>query len=151
MLTTRFFADFDALRREMDRLVESFDNGSGRAPWSATPAVETGWTDDYLNLRLVLPGVPEDSLDLTVQGNQLVVRGERPAPENFGKQGATYYRLPYGKFERTVDLPNGLNTDHIDAQLHHGLLDIRIPVSEAVKPKRIEIQGQAESTKKIAA
>jgi HSP20 family protein len=154
MLTTRFFADFDALRRDMDRLFEAFDNGTTRGPnqsWAAPPAVETGWTDDYLNLRLVLPGVPEDSLDVTVQGNQLVVRGERPAPENFGKQGSIYQHLPYGKFERTVDLPNGLNTERIEAQLHHGLLDIRIPVSESVKPKRIEIQGQAKTAKKIAA
>ena len=151
MLTTRFLADFDALRRDMDRFFESFDNGRGAEPWHGAPSVETGWTDDYLNLRLVLPGVPEDSLDVTVQGNQLVIRGERPAPENFGKQGATYHRLPYGKFERTLDLPNGLNTDRIEAHLHHGLLDIRIPVSEAVKPRRIEIQGRSETAKKIAA
>jgi len=151
MLTNRFLADFDALRRDMDRFFESFGNEQGGQFWTGGPAVETGWTDDYLNLRLVLPGVPENSVELSVQGNHLVIRGERPAPENFGKEGMTYYRLLYGKFERTVDLPNGLDTDHVEAHLHHGLLDIRIPVSEAVKPKRIEIQAQKESAKKIAA
>lgn len=152
MLTTRFFDDFDALRRDMNRFFDGFGDGLAGEAWGSGPAVETGWTDDYLNLRLVLPGVPEDSLDMTVQGNQLVIRGERPAPQDFGKQGAAYYRLPYGKFERKVDLPNGLNLDHIDASLHHGVLDVRIPVSEAVKPRKIQIQGAEPTTaKKIAA
>jgi HSP20 family protein len=151
MLNNRFFEDFNILRRDMDRLFDRFDTGPGNNVWNAGPAVETGWTDDHLNLRLVLPGVPEDSLDVSVQGNQLVIRGERPVPQGFGKQGATYYWLPYGKFERTVDLPNGLNTDAIEAHLHHGLLDVRIPVSEAVKPRKIEIQGQSDVAKKIAA
>ena len=149
MLNTRFFDDFNALRRDMDRFLGTFEGES--APWNAVPAVETGWTDDHLNLRLVLPGVPDDSLEMTVQGNQLVVRGERPAPENFATKGATHFRLPYGKFERKVDLPNGLDTDKIEAQLHHGVLDVRIPVSEAVKPRRIEIQGKPKSARKIAA
>ena len=148
MLTTRMFDDFNALRRDFDRFFHGFDNGGGAwaaESWSA-PAVESGWTDDYLNLRFVLPGVPEDSLETTVQGNQLVIRGERPAPQNFGKPGATYHRLPYGKFERKVDLPNGLELDKIEAKLHYGVLDVRIPVAEAVKPRRIEIQAAPEET-----
>lgn len=145
MLTTRMFDDFNALRRDLDRFFEGFDGGATREAWTAAPAVETGWTDDHLNLRFVLPGVPEEGLETTVQGNQLVIRGERPTPEGFGKAGATYYRLPYGKFERKVDLPNGLELDQIEAHLHHGLLDIRIPVAEAVKPRRIEIQAAPES------
>ncbi|MEZ5362555.1 MAG: Hsp20/alpha crystallin family protein [Bryobacterales bacterium] len=152
MLNTRFFDDFNAMRRDMDRIFSALDSSEGRAlSWSAAPAVETGWTDDYLNLRFVLPGVPEDSLDISVQGNQLVIRGERPTPQGFGKQGATHYRLPYGKFERTVDLPSGLDTDKCEANLHHGLLDLRFPVSEAVKPRRIEIQSEPKAAKKIAA
>jgi HSP20 family protein len=111
---------------------------------------ESGWTDDYLNLRFVVPGVSEGHVEITMQGNQLVISGERPTPENFSKNGGSFYRLPYGKFERKVDLPNGLDTDHIEAHLHHGLLDIRIPIAETMKPKRIEIQSKVEGAKKTA-
>jgi HSP20 family protein len=47
--------------------------------------------------------------------------------------------LPYGKFERTLDLPSGLDMEKVQAHLHDGLLDIRIPVVQAVKPKQIPI------------
>ena len=100
----------------------------------------------------MLPGVPDDNLEMTMQGNTLVVkRRTPPLPRTSPPRGATHFRLPYGKFERKVDLPNGLDTNKIEAQLHHGVLDIRIPVSEAVKPRKIEIQREPKSSKKIAA
>ena len=155
MLNSTIFDDFNALRREMNRLFDG--GGSVSAPeqgWISAPVVETGWTDDHLNLRFVLPGVPEDRVEMSLQGNSLIVSGERPAPEGFSQNGQAHYRLSYGRFERKVDLPNGLNTDKVEATLHHGLLDIQIPIAESVKPRRIEIRGSVESgdkAKKIAA
>lgn len=156
MLNTRFFDEFDELRRSFDRLFEnagwqpSTRASTNREDWYFAPAVETGWTDDYLNLRFVLPAVHEKDVDVTVQGNQLIIRGERRAPEGFGKEGSAYYRLPYGKFERAVDLPNGLNTDKLQAHLHDGVLDVRIPIAETMKPKKIQIESGAPA-KAIAA
>lgn len=145
MLTPRsLFREFEEIRRTMDRIFQDFVRATERfAPltteWTFAPAVETGWTDEYLNLRVILPGVSEKDLEVNVQGNQLVIRGERKLPEGFGKEGYTYTWLPYGKFERVIDLPSGLNTDKIEAYLHDGVLDIRIPVAEAMKPKHIPI------------
>lgn len=79
-----------------------------------------------------------------------MVHGERKAPQGFGNEGYTYQRLPYGKFERAVDLPNGLNTDKLEAYLHDGVLDVRIPIEEAMKPRKIEITFGA-TPKAIAA
>ncbi len=151
----RMFEEFDRMRREMDRLFER-TFGSRWTPtetsgeWTFTLPVETGWTNDYLNLRFILPGVTEKDFDLTVQGNQLVIRGERKAPENFGREDTVWHAIPYGKFERVVDLPNGLDLDHIDAHLHDGVLDIRIPLTAEVKPRRIEIKA-GEERKQLAA
>jgi HSP20 family protein len=154
MFARTFWDDFSDVRRTVDQVFDSFY--SRRAPNNESqrnfmPVVETGWTDDHLNLRVVVPGVTQDDLNLTVQGSQLVIQGERRVPENFGKEGTVYNQLTYGKFERTLDLPSGLDVDKLQAHLHEGLLDIRIPIAQAVKPKQIKIAAGAETQKTITA
>ncbi len=153
----RMFEEMEQLRRSMDRLFERHFNGSPRwsasettSEWTFPVPVETGWTEDHLNLRAVLPGVSKDEFNLTVQGNQLLIRGERKRPAEFGREDTSWYAIPYGKFERVIDLPAGLDIEKLEASLHDGVLDIHIPVTEAVKPKRIEIQV-GEERKKLAA
>ena len=153
MFPRTFFDEMNEFRRAFD---QAFENAfsparrSGSTEWTFVPAVETGWTDDNLNLRVVVPGVTEQDLKLTVQGNQITIAGERKAPENFAKEGMAYNLMPYGKFERTLELPAGLDVDKLQARLHEGILDLQIPVAQAVKPKQIPIATGGE-TRKIAA
>lgn len=147
---------FNEFRRSLDQLLENFSGSNrligseGNTDWAFTPGVETGWTDDYLNLRVVVPGVTEKDMKVTLQGNQLVIEGERKAPEGFTSDGYGYTRLSYGKFYRTVDLPNGLELEKMSCHLHDGVLDIRIPVATAMKPRQIQIKA-GEPRKAIAA
>jgi HSP20 family protein len=160
MFDTMFNRDIqqtlDHFRRVMDQAFSDFFVPSGfrstsgeGTEWTFTPAVETGWNDDYLNLRVILPGVREDDVKVQLQGNQLVVEGERKEPENFAKNGGSM-RLPYGKFYRAIDLPNGLDQDRVQCRLHDGVLDVQLPIAETMKPRRIPIEG-AEGRKVIAA
>jgi HSP20 family protein len=157
MFGRTLFDELNEIRRSFDQLFENSLAGSSRRPtgtaeWSFAPAVETGWTDEFLNLRVVLPGVTQENLKMTVQGNQLAIQGERKAPADFGKEGMVYNQIVYGKFERTLELPTGLDLDKLQAHLHDGLLDIRIPIAAAVKPRQVPITaGAAESHQKIAA
>lgn len=143
MFARSIWDDFNDFRRSFDQLFDQFQSASRRSgtterDWNTfMPAVETGWSDENLNLRVVLPGVTQDDLNVRVQGSQLVISGERRAPENFGKE--VYQLISYGKFERTLDLPNGLDLDKMQAYLHDGVLDIRIPVTQAMKPRQIQI------------
>ena len=158
MFTNRsLFDEFGDIRRSFDQFFENFSNiathrstNGGSTQWSFTPAVESGWTDDYLNLRLVVPGVLEKDLSVTVQGNQLYVQGERKPPENFGKDGYIWNQIPYGKFERVIDLPGGLDVDKLQAHLQDGFLDIRIPLTSAMKPKQIPVSS-GKARKELAA
>ena len=132
------------LRRSFDRLFE--DSRSSRAvgseapfAWTFTPAVETDWTEDHFNLRLIVPGVTENDLKVTVQGNQLYIQGERKEPKEWSKSDCSFTELTYGKFERLIRLPDGLELEKLEARLHDGVLDIRIPVAAAMKPKVIPI------------
>lgn len=149
------FNELQEMRGDLDRFLNDGTSGTTRfssstSEWVFLPPMETGWTDDSLNLRFVVPGVREKDLEMTVQGNQLVIRGERKTPEGFGNDGSTYHRLTYGKFERTVDLPNGLNLDKVDAYLHDGVLDIHIPFAEEQKPRKIQISA-GKAPKALAA
>lgn len=157
MLLTPFVADIrstlENFRRSVDQIFDSFFYGTaGRSTaeeWVFSPAVETGWTNDHLNLRFILPGVSEKDLKVSVQGNNLVVEGERKAPKDFAKEGYAYTTMPYGRFKRVVDLPNGLDLDKLNAVLHDGVLDIQIPLTTAMKPRQIPIR--TEERKALAA
>src|SRR5581483_7897894 len=103
-----------------------------------TPVVESAWNDQALNLRAILPGVSEQDVRVSVQNNQLVLEGERKLPEGFDKSAFT--QLAYGKFYAAWTLPGGLDIEHVHCRLVNGILEIQVPVSEASKPKQIQIQ-----------
>ncbi len=161
MLSTLFTNDvrqtLDQFRRSVDQMFDNFygyqsqpatTDSTGERTWTFSPVVESGWNDNYLNLRAILPGVGEKDVSVSVQNNQLVIEGERKAPEGF-KKGA-FTQLAYGKFYTALTLPGGLDADHVNCRLQNGILDIRVPITEASKPKQIRIQTGAEQ-KAIAA
>jgi HSP20 family protein len=120
----------------------SGSNATGERAWTFSPVVESGWNDQFLNLRAILPGVAEKDVHVSVQNNQLVMEGERKAPEGFDKNGFT--QLAYGKFYAALTLPTGLDVDHVSCRLYNGILEIQVPITEASKPKQIQIQTGEE-------
>jgi HSP20 family protein len=151
MLNTLFSNDvrqtLDQFRRSVDQMFDNFygyqgqsgvSSASGERNWTFSPVVESGWTENHLNLRAILPGVAEKDVRVSVQNNQLVIEGERKAPEGFDKNA--YTQLAYGKFYTALTLPTGLDVDHVTCRLQNGVLDIQVPIAEASKPKQIQIQ-----------
>ena len=155
MLNTLFTNDvrqtLDQFRRSVDQMFDNFygyqtqptvSAASGERTWNFAPVVESGWNDNFLTLRAILPGVSEKDVQVSVQNNQLVIEGERKAPDGFEKN--TYTQMAYGKFYTALTLPSGLDVDHVNCRLHNGVLDIQVPILEARKPKQIQIQTGAE-------
>jgi len=156
MLSTFFTNDvrqtLDQFRRSVDQMFESFygqtepaasaSQSSGEPGWTFSPVIESGWNENFLSLRAILPGVPEKDVQVSVQSNQLILQGERKAPEGFEKSPFT--QLAYGKFYAALTLPTGLDTDRVRCHLRNGVLDIQVPVLEASKPKQIHIQNGEE-------
>jgi HSP20 family protein len=154
MLSTVFSNDLrqtlDQFRRSVDHVFDNFygypterqSGASERQEWSFSPALETAWDESSLRLRAILPGVRQGDVNVSMQGNQLVIEGERKAPEGFGKTGFTH--LTYGKFTTTVALPSGLDVEKVRCELRDGVLDIWIPVAESMKPRQIPIQVGGE-------
>ena len=147
----------DQFRRSVDQLFENvygLPAEAGRAAlpnssqWTFSPVLETAWGDSNMHLRAILPGIAQQDLKVSVQNNQLILEGERKAPETF--KNNAHAQLAYGKFYAAVTLPNGLNVDKLTCRLQDGILDIQIPVSEQMRPRQIQIQS-GESRKSISA
>lgn len=136
------FRNVNDIQGEMNRL---FDSLFGRPATLA--AVERMWapladmyeTKDDLFVTLELPGVREKDVHVSITGDMLTVKGERRFESGVKDEG--YYRLErvYGKFERSVPLPIPVQADKVKATYRDGVLEIRLPKVEEVKPKEIKI------------
>ena len=95
---------------------------------------------DAFVVHFDLPGVDASSIDLTVEKNVLTVSAERNWQAGEGYQVVANER-PQGRFSRQLFLGEGLDYDHITAGYDHGVLTVTIPVAEAAKPRKVEIQA----------
>ena len=129
---------FAQLRREMDRLFDDFF----RAPvlgggWSATagwPSVEVNETDNEVRVTAELPGLTDKDVELSVQDGLLTIRGEKKSEHDDRDRG--WSERYYGRFERTIALPDGADDEHCDAIFRDGLLTVRFPRSAEKRRSR---------------
>jgi HSP20 family protein len=131
---------------EMNRMFQEFFRGGtgeeagwGLRPW--TPAVDIYDTNDALVLKAELPGVSKDDVSIEIHNNTLILRGERKHEAEV-KEG-DYYRAEraFGTFQRSFVLPTLVDQDKVQATYKDGVLELRLPKSEAAKPKRIAISS----------
>lgn len=130
--------------RDVDRLLQQL--------WAAQPSGQRNLAmpmdayrkQDSFLIRLDLPVVTADSVELTVEDNVLTVKAERtPPPATDGIEPVIMER-PYGTFTRQVFLGNNLDTEHIEAEYQSGVLTLVVPVAEHAKPRRIEVTTKGE-------
>jgi HSP20 family protein len=130
-----------ALREELDELLSRFF-GSGEEGWFAgrlAPALDLSETDAALEIRLDLPGLKPEGIDVHLSGGTLTVSGERV--EETGEKDRTIHRSERrtGRFSRSVTLPCGVDEDAASAQYRDGVLIITLPKRAEERSRRIEI------------
>jgi HSP20 family protein len=131
------------LDRDFDRIVRRtfgpafFGNGASRAFTSAMP-MDTVRRDGELVLRFDVPGVDPEKIDVTVDHGVLTVSATREQTRTEGESPVVRERL-FGSFTRRVRLSENLDADAIEASNHDGVLEIRIPVREEAKPRKITV------------
>jgi HSP20 family protein len=98
-------------------------------------------TENSLVIRMDLPEIDPDEVDVSVQENVLLINGTRRFP--YDTDGVRFVRRGtfYGEFTQRVALGKGLDVDGIDARYEGGVLELRIPYAEEVKPRKIAIQS----------
>ncbi len=129
--------------REVDRLFDRlFDSPTAAQRWA--PAMDLVEAEDHYLLKADLPGVSEEDVSIEVENGVLTLSGERKAEHERSERG--FYRIEraFGAFQRQLTLPEGIDTDAVTAEFDQGVLSVRIPKPEKVKPRRITIGGGSE-------
>ena len=120
-----------------------FDTVFGRSA-AFVPPVDVTVSPSDVVITLDVPGLTPQSLDLEVLDGHLYVRGERARPQLTGESTWTHAERAFGRFERRIKLPQGVDADAITANFEHGVLSLVVPKPERMKPRRITIGGGSE-------
>ncbi|TAK69162.1 MAG: Hsp20/alpha crystallin family protein [Actinomycetota bacterium] len=133
--------------RDFDRLAQQFFGTAGTASRPVTMPLDSWRDGDDFFIELDLPGVDPATVDLDVERNVLTVRAERPAPADTHEWLVT--ERPHGVFSRQVILGDTLDADRAEATYDGGVLQVRIPVAEKAKPRKITVQATANEPRAI--
>ena len=130
------------LRREMDRLLSGVLGNVAERGWPFAGRgqlpVNVWETSEAICAELELPGVKSDRVEISVIGDELTIKVERPDVE---QEGVTYHRRErsVGAFTRVLRLPVDVDADRVEAELRQGVLTVTLPKAEAVRPRKIQI------------
>ena len=137
-----FRRDFDDIfnRLVTDLPVKIENKLLGTAPF--TPVVEA-WIEPETKkffLKVAVPGVDPKEVNVTVHENLLTISGERKFHKTEKEVNYLHREFTYGKFERVLPLPEGVDIDKMVAEFNHGVLEINAPITVAALPRKIEIK-----------
>ena len=130
----------------MNRMFDQFFRGGNgeEAGWGVrtwAPPVDIYETDDALILKAELPGVSKDNVNIEIHQNILILRGQRKHEAEVKEENYHRVERAYGTFQHAFALPTLVDQEHVQATYKDGVLELRLPKSEAAKPKRIAIQS----------
>jgi HSP20 family protein len=151
------FGELMSLRSAMDRL---FEDSFVRRPVGGLDGLsqlplDVTRTADELVVEAALPGIPPEDVQITVEDGMLEITGQYREEKRKGEgEGETLVsEIRRGSVSRAISLPTGLEPDKATATFEHGVLKLRIPKAESVKPRRIQIspttEGSATETKTL--
>lgn len=138
-------SSLDMLRREMDHFFDdlvplswSRENGGKSATWA--PSADITEDENEYVLRLDIPGMEKDDIKVNYQDGRLTVTGERKSEEKEEKKDFIRRERYHGSFYRAFTLPGKVKDDKINASFKDGVLMLKVPKAEIVKPKMIEVK-----------
>lgn len=131
------------IRDELDRLFESPLTELARASqllsgW--TPALDLHEDKDNFIVKIELPGMKKEDIDISLHEGSLSISGERKNEQEFENAEICRSERFVGRFQRTVELPSAVAHDQVKAQYKDGILTVTLPKTEEAKPKQINVQ-----------
>ncbi|HYX91234.1 MAG TPA: HSP20 family small heat-shock protein [Myxococcaceae bacterium] len=131
------------LMREMLRWDPFRDLEQMARPSAGTwfPAFEVKETNEAFLFKADLPGLKEDDLEISLTGNRLTVSGKRDEERRDENERFFAYERSFGTFTRTFTLPDGVDTEHVNADLKEGVLTLTLPKRPEVQPKKIQLKS----------
>lgn len=134
--------ELDTLQRQMNRLFDDIFSPTIEPNMRGSislPAVELSETDDAVALKLEVPGMRAEDLDIQVTREAVYIKGERKQEIVSGDKGITRSEFRYGKFQREIALPSSVNNTNVTAEYKDGILHLILPKAEEQKNKVVKV------------
>lgn len=136
---------FQRLQKQMDDLIASFSQEWDGGPWLPAdfqPSLDVSETDEAIQIRVDLPGIKPEEVDVEVRNNVLEITGERK--EEREEKGKSWHRTErrVGRFARSLALPCDVQDDKVEAECTNGVLTIMLPKAEKAKSKKINVKAK---------
>ena len=142
------YQPFTELRRAVDSLFDErfFTpyrlSNFGRSEVTPIDVYQTG---NEVVVKVTVPGVRPEEVDISIVDNILTIKGETKAEEKVEHKDYLYQEHRYGTFCRSVALPGGLKTDKTEATFEDGVLTLTLPKAEEIKPTQIKVKAKARN------
>jgi HSP20 family protein len=139
------FRDVTTLQERMNRLFDQalsrtrMDDEEGLTASMWSPAVDIFETSDSIVMKAELPGVSRDNIEIRVQDNTLMLKGERKFEREVKEENYLRIERSYGAFQRAFNLPTVVQQDKIKAVFKDGVLEVTMSKAEEEKPKQVKI------------
>ena len=145
ILTRGPLAEFDAVRRDMNGLLRSFDRALQTAPatggGAAAPPLNLHEAEDAVILTAELPGLDAGDVEVSVRADEVTVSGKWPTAETPEDGHWLRRERPRGEFRRTLRLPFTPPVDGVTAEFSRGVLTLALNKPEETKPRKIEVKA----------
>jgi HSP20 family protein len=136
--------EFDRIRREMDRLWDSFLEGRPMRRAEEVrewlPSLDVSETKNDLVVKAELPGMDPKDINISLSNGLLTITGEKKQEKEEKDENYHLIERSYGSFTRSVRLPREVQSDKITASFKNGVLRVTLPKSEEAKKKEIKIK-----------
>ena len=129
--------EIDTLEQRLNRLFEQDFSPSSRG--FSAPAAELSHDEDAVYLKLEVPGIDINDLDVQVTEKTVSVSGERKSQQQSEAQGVTRSEFGYGKFQRVIPLPARVDNTQVKAEYKDGIVHLTLPKAEAEKNKVVKV------------
>jgi HSP20 family protein len=140
-----YLTTFDPFTRDFERIVRRAFGPSALASYRTALPMDTVRRDGEVVLRFDVPGIDPEKVDVTIDHGVLTVSATREEVRTEGDEPVVRERFT-GSFTRSVRLSDNLDADAIEATNSNGVLEIRIPVREESKPRKITVGTTKELT-----
>lgn len=124
-----------SLLRDIDRFFET--GRRGVSPWM--PRIDVFDRKEDLVIKVEVPGVSPDDIDVTIEDRTLTITGRRHEDDTIEEGGFHRREIFTGEFKRTVVLPEGLNPEEIGAHAENGILEVTVPRRPEVLPRKVKV------------
>lgn len=141
LMRTGTFRDIAPMHDEMERMLRQvFGDRQGASPAGAfSPALDVEEDEDSFVLHVELPSVDPDEVEVSLEENVLTVAGERRFYSDKESDGFRRIERNFGRFHRSVRLPDRVDATRVAATYRDGLLTVTVPKAEEAKPRRIAV------------